>query len=106
MTNSACAGGVSELRFTTPARRDLNEIWEYIAQDNPVAAGDFIEKITETCRTIADMPYMGRDRPDLIKGVRAFSVDRYLIIYRILGNGIQIVRVAHAARNISSLLDG
>jgi plasmid stabilization system protein ParE len=42
------------------AETDLEEIWWYIAQDNPDAADRFLEKIEEPCSTLANFPQMGR----------------------------------------------
>ncbi len=44
------------------AETDLDEIWWYIAQDNPDAADRFLDKIEECCRALAQFPNMGISR--------------------------------------------
>ena len=42
-----------KLRFRPDVLADLREIYDYIADDNPTKAGEFIEIIREKCRLIA-----------------------------------------------------
>jgi plasmid stabilization system protein ParE len=38
---------MSRYRFTEQTRQDLNEIWRYIAEDNPNAADHFLDTLYE-----------------------------------------------------------
>jgi toxin ParE1/3/4 len=49
-------------------------------------------------------PHLGIERPDIADGVRAWPVGRYLILYRDLGGGVEIVRYIHGARRLRDLL--
>ena len=40
------------------AETDLDDLWWYIAQDNPDAADRFLEKIEERCQALAQSPHM------------------------------------------------
>jgi plasmid stabilization system protein ParE len=44
---------------------DLDEIWEYIAQDNIDAADRVLADIHTVLRTLAASPHIGHRRPDL-----------------------------------------
>ena len=46
---------------------------------------------------------MGRLRPDIAPELRYLAVGNYLILYRTVPNGIQIVRVIHGARDLPNL---
>ena len=48
---------------------------------------------------------MGRNRPDLAPELRSFPVDNYIIFYRPISEGIQVIRVLHGARDIPPLFD-
>jgi toxin ParE1/3/4 len=48
---------------------------------------------------------MGRERIDIAPLVRSFPVNNYLIFYRLIEEGIEIVRVIHGARNIPNLFE-
>ena len=46
---------------------------------------------------------MGRSRSELAPDLRSFPFEAYVIFYRPLDNGVEIVRVIHGSRNIESL---
>ena len=46
------------------------------------------------------MPLMGPARPELGRDLRSFPVGDYLLIYRPVKEGIELVRVVHGARNL------
>ncbi len=86
------------------AREDLIEIWEYIAQFSEEAADKLIESIYQKAALLALSPYMGAARPELAPDLRSFVVDKYVLFYRPIDNGIKVVRVLHGARDIEQLL--
>lgn len=92
-----------EIQRTAQAEEDLIELWIYIAQDNPAAADRLLDAINERCLALADNPLMGRLRPDIAPELRYFTVGNYLILYRTLPDGVQIVRVIHGARDLPNL---
>ena len=56
---------------------------------------------------LADYPDAGRMRIEFDARLRAFSVDQYLIFYRVSPGILEIVRILHAARDITpDLLSG
>jgi len=91
---------VARFTRTAAAERDLSEIWEYIAEDNETAADKTLREIDAQCHVLGQYPKMGRDRSDIVPGVRSFPVGSYLIFYRETGQGIEIIRVLHGARNL------
>ena len=82
---------------------DLEEIGLYIAREHPDRANTFIDEIVATYDTIAAQPRMGRERPELAANLRSHPHGRYVILYRIMDAGIEIVRVLHGSRDIPSL---
>jgi toxin ParE1/3/4 len=48
-----------KLRYERGALADLEQIFSYIAQDNPKAAAKLGARIEETAARIAPMPYIG-----------------------------------------------
>lgn len=86
------------------AESDLDEIWWYIAQDSPLNADRFLDRIQERCLALADFPQMGMGRDELKQGLRSHPVGNYLIFYFPLEDGIDIIRVLHGSRDIESLL--
>ena len=56
---------MSRYAFHPEAFTDLNEIWEFIAQDNIDAADQLIEDIFEAVRRLVAFPHQGHHRSDL-----------------------------------------
>ncbi len=88
---------------TAKAEEDLIEIWMYVATDNPEAADKLIEQIDTKCKMLADNLAMGQARPDIAPGLRYFPTRNYLILYRQLREGVEIVRVVHGARYLPDI---
>ena len=87
------------------ALSDLDEIWLYIAGDNPRAADRVIDEIYQAIYKLAEFPGMGHLREDLIdEPLRFWGIYRYLIIYRGAAQPIEIVRVLSSYRDISRRL--
>lgn len=53
---------------------------------------------------LAEQPLMTRKRDDLAPNLRGFPLGAYVILYRPIANGIEVVRVLHGARDIKRLL--
>ena len=83
---------------------DLIEIWHFIARDNPDAADRVLDRIERTVNLLASRPLMGPARPDLRKDLRYFVSGHYLIFYRPIAGGVEVVRVGHGARHLPDLL--
>ncbi len=87
------------------ALQDLQDIWEFIALDNPEAASALQEDFFAAFEGLAAMPGKGHKREDLTdQAVRFFKVRSYLVVYRLDRTPIQIVAVLHAARDIPAVL--
>ena len=82
------------------AREDLIELWTHIAADNPSAADRMLDRIEAKLRLLADTPRLGPARPDIAEGLRLFPIRRYVVLYRELPDGIEIVRVVHGMRRL------
>lgn len=96
---------MSSFLLTLKAKNDLEEIHNFIAEDNPSAALGFINVIQDKCQTIALSPEIGRVREELGLEIRSFPIKNYVIFYRIKNSTIQIIRVLHSARDIESIFN-
>lgn len=92
--------------FQSPeAQNDLIEIWLYIRQDNETAADRFIDAINDKLKLLSESPQMGKVCEELAPSLRSFPVGKYLVFYRPVVGGIELVRVVHGARDIQSLFE-
>lgn len=85
---------------TSQSEEDLIEIWLYIAQDSLVAADRVLDELEQRFTMLADNPKIGRYRPDIAPELRYFISGKYLILYKTVSDGVQIVRVIHGARDL------
>ena len=95
------------------ARQDLVDIaYYYIRRGSPATAQRFRGRAEALFRQLADRPGLGTsyapDHPALAD-LRFLPVTRfktYLVFYRPIPGGIEIVRVLHGARDIHAILSG
>ena len=93
-------------RFTVPASRDLESIIDYVAARSGVdIAESYLTKINQKCKTLASFPNMGRRRDELLPLLRSFPVDDYLIFYRPIEAGIEVLRIVSGYRDLEKLFE-
>ena len=85
------------------AQADLEEIWRYVARDNPRAADRLLAKFRDKFLLLAGQPEIGERREDLRPNLRAFTAGKYVIYFRPGKDAIEVVRVLHSARNVRAL---
>ena|SRR5688500_16237542 len=85
---------------------DIDIIWNYIAIDNVAAADKFVRTIDEWLLRLADNPLLGRARDEFHPALRSVPIGSYLLFYRPIDNGVELVRVLHGAREQKDLLGG
>ena len=88
---------------TAEAEEDLIAIWVYVAADDPDAADRLLDRVDKACAQLAEFPDMGTSHDEIRPGLRLFAVRNYLILYRRIDSGIEIVRVIHGARQWRNL---
>jgi toxin ParE1/3/4 len=94
---------MSRFKISTQAAQDLEDIWSYICINNPRAADNLFDKLRERFAKLAKFPQMGKERSDLARVLRSFPVGSYLIFYRTIDEGIEIVRILHGSQDIEQI---
>jgi len=95
-----------KIRRFPRAIRDVDALWDKIAADDPDAADRMVERLAAAAGRLVDFPESGRPRPELGEGVRGIVVGRYLVLYRIGPDSVDVVRVVHGARALEGLIGG
>jgi toxin ParE1/3/4 len=95
---------VTRLVFSPEAQADLEQIGDYIAQDNSTAAIESIERLRRRCRQVAQFPGIGRRRSDLRSGYRSVSEGEYIVLYVASSEEVEIVHILHSKRGIGEAL--
>jgi toxin ParE1/3/4 len=79
---------------------DLDDIRDYIAQDNPDAADRVIVDIFDAIRALVSFPHQGHKRTDLTSRPLRFTLLReYLIAYAPDEKPLWVVAVMHGRRS-------
>lgn len=91
------------------AAQDIEEIIDYLIQENTSAAQHFIKDLEDSFELLANNPKIGtqRDyRSQALSGMRMFPLKKfssYLVFYLADKQTIDIVRVIHGHRDIEQL---
>ena len=86
------------LSWTRPAEGDLIDILDYIANDNPAAALETVDRIEAAALHLIEFPLMGREGS--VPDTRELPIPGlpFLLIYRVQEATVLILRVLHGAR--------
>lgn len=95
---------MKRISFTQDARQDMKEIYEYIAEDNIAAADKHMQRLQERWRALLNQPRLGRKREEIRTGYRSVTAGDYVIFYRPLVDGIEVMRVIHGSRDIKKIV--
>jgi toxin ParE1/3/4 len=94
------------------AERDLVEHYAVIARDKIGPAERFLREAEESFQRLARTPSLGQkwDSPlPHLTGIRVYpmpsSFRKYLIFYRPVRNGVEILTVLHGARDLETVLE-
>jgi toxin ParE1/3/4 len=92
------------VRRTPMSHRDYGAIWDYIADGgSPSAADRLLRTFDEKLDLLSDFPGLGPARPELRPRLRSFPVGDYLLFYRPIRGGIELIRVIHGARDLRAV---
>lgn len=83
------------------AHQRINEIADYIANDNLTAAQKWVTSIYDRVKRLKDFPKSGRVVPEVGKQyIREIFFGKYRIIYRIEKKAINILTVRHGKQRL------
>lgn len=98
-----------KLRYSAQARKDLDEIWDYIVADlgNCIAAEKTVNRIIDDIERLADFPEMGlmlRNVAHMVTDYRYIVSGNYMAFYRVSDKTVYIVRVLYGRREYMRVL--
>jgi toxin ParE1/3/4 len=88
--------------WTSAAEQDLEEVFLYIGreQQSPAAAARVIRDIADKAGIYAEQPLLAEPRPEFGESIRAYHAHCYVIFYRPVSEGIEVLRVIHGSRDV------
>jgi plasmid stabilization system protein ParE len=98
---------MSNLQLSPHGRRDIDEIYDYIARrdQRPLTADNVVRKLQEACQFYADSIasgfMIGTARSDLGEAYRIFTHKRWVILFRPIHDGIEVLRVVDGSRDFT-----
>ena len=85
---------------------DLVNIWLYSYQQWGEAQADhYLDSLDAALDLLADTPLICREREEFTPPVRIHLHNHHLIVYQVIDNGINIIRVLHKSMNIDEQLE-
>jgi plasmid stabilization system protein ParE len=72
---------VTKVVYTAAAERDLTQIGDAIADDDPHSAIAFVESLRRHCSLLSILPHIGRSRPDVDPDIRSFAHGHHIVFY-------------------------
>ena len=91
------------LRHSRYVRSDLDMIWDAVSEHGVSIADACLDRIEARFAQLAEFPHSGPVHPEIAPNVRALVVERWLIVYRILSDSVEVVRIVDGARDLSRL---
>jgi toxin ParE1/3/4 len=89
----------SELRFSS----DLEEIIDYFADRSVEAGNQFLDEFNKKCRYLTQFPRIGRSYFDIRSYLRGIPIRNYILFYRVIDDGIEIMRVIRGERDLEAI---
>lgn len=90
-----------KLVWTDPAVNDLRAIHDYIGQDSPFYADQFVGRLVLAAEKLFEFPNIGRHVPEAeAESIRELIFHAYRIIYRV-DVDVHILAVVHGSRDLS-----
>ena len=88
-----------QVRWTSPAAQDLEDITLYIQRDRESAARAVAKAVFDAANSLDVMP--SRGRVGRIPGTRELVVPGlpYIVLYEVADMAVQILHIYHGARN-------
>lgn len=92
---------MTTLTYLPSFEADALDIWLYVAQDNPSAADRLVDRLYKRCEILRAHPNAGPLRPDIAMDCRQLVETPMLVLYRVVGDEVQLVRALYQGRNLN-----
>jgi toxin ParE1/3/4 len=91
------------VHYSHRAKQDLLDIWLWIARDSMAIADAVLDRIEQRAAKLAEHREIGIARPEIGEGARGLVIERWLVLYRLVDGGVQIVRIVDGARDLERI---
>jgi toxin ParE1/3/4 len=95
---------MARIVYSQTSKDDLLEIWVGIAVSHVSTAERLLDDLHAATQLLATQPLIGKARREFGAGIRSFPVRDYVLVYRPIPGGVELVRVVHGARDLPRVL--
>lgn len=99
---------MKKLRINPLVAKDLKEIRDFIADDNPDKAAETIDSIYKTFENVQQFPELGSDLSKRVsfKNDYKYAVwENYIVLYKIGNEYVEIYRVVNRFQDITRIFN-
>lgn len=86
-----------KIKWSPEARRQVSEIWHYIALDDPEAADRMVTRLVRAVEKLVHFPHLGRPGREGSRELVVGSTN-FIVVYRVRDEEIRIGTVVHGAQ--------
>ncbi|MFM9941039.1 MAG: type II toxin-antitoxin system RelE/ParE family toxin [Hyphomicrobiaceae bacterium] len=90
--------------MTDPAKADLDDIYDYIAADSPIAAERFTTELLADLHRVAGLGYTGVNRGWIRPGLRLHVYGNFCAYFRTDDRYFIVLRIVRGSRDLDAII--
>ncbi len=96
---------MKRLRVSEVAQDDLLQLYTFTAEKNVEAAVRLMRTFQQKFALLAQFPEMGKERNEIVIGWRSLLVGKYIVLYQVHEDILEITRVRHGSTDLKNLFE-
>lgn len=97
---------MNQCLISPQAIKDLDSISEYFLTRNIETGEKIFQEFTRKCENLLQFPQMGRSYEHIRKGMRGIPLNGYIILYQLVDDHVEILRIVNSRQDLESLFVG
>jgi toxin ParE1/3/4 len=94
---------VSNCFLSRQASQDLDAIADYFLTRNIEAGESLFKEFTRKCENLVRFPKLGRSYAHIRPGMRGIPLEGYIILYQVVDDGVEVLRVVGGCQDLEEL---
>jgi len=97
---------VSNCFLSRQASQDLDAIADYFVARNIEAGESLFKEFTRKCENLVRFPNLGRGYGHIRPEMRGIPLEGYVILYQVVDDGVEVLRVVGGRQDLEELFLG
>jgi toxin ParE1/3/4 len=85
------------------ASQDLDAIADYFLARNIEVGESLFKEFTRKCENLVRFPNLGRSYAHIRPGMRGIPLEGYIILYQVVDDGVEVLRVVGGRQDLEEL---